>query len=153
MSAAVVVKRGSDRFNKVRKLAGGSPLTVKVATPDTNGGLLIIEHMHLVKGGPPRHLHPDQDEWFYVLDGEYIFEVGESRFTLGAGDCLLGPRQVPHVWAWVGDVPGKLLLVFQPAGQMEAHFELMEQRAGYVLDEKIAHAHGIIRVGPPLSVE
>jgi hypothetical protein len=53
------------------------------------------------KGGPPRHFHYDQDEWFYAIKGNFAFEVGEERFTLGPGDALLAPRLVPHVWAYL----------------------------------------------------
>jgi quercetin dioxygenase-like cupin family protein len=41
----------------------------KVLTRDTNGELFIIEHTTRQKGGPPHHIHPHQDEWFYVIEG------------------------------------------------------------------------------------
>jgi hypothetical protein len=34
----------------------------------------------------------------------------------------LGPRQVPHTWAFVGDSTGRVLISFTPAGKMEAFF-------------------------------
>lgn len=40
----------------------------KVSTLDTNGGLFIIENTDELKGGPPRHFHHEQEEWFYVID-------------------------------------------------------------------------------------
>jgi len=33
-------------------------------------------------GGPPKHYHEEQDEWFYCLAGEYVVEIGEQRFRL-----------------------------------------------------------------------
>jgi mannose-6-phosphate isomerase-like protein (cupin superfamily) len=48
--------------------------------------------------GPPKHYHEAQDEWFYCLAGEYLFEVGDERFRLAAGESALAPRRVPHAF-------------------------------------------------------
>ena len=47
-----------------------STLAFKVLTADTAGAMFAMEHNSRRKGGPPRHVHPHQDEWFYVLEGE-----------------------------------------------------------------------------------
>ena len=73
-------------------------------------------------GGGPRHLHHDQDEWIYVIDGEFEFEVGEKRFRLGAGESVFMPRKMAHVWACVSGKPAKIINVYQPAGKMEEFF-------------------------------
>ena len=98
---ALRVAAGEDRFGEHRGL-GISKIDFKV-TPQDESGLLILENTFHAKGGPARHLHYDQDEWFYAIEGEFIFEIGQERFTLKPGDSLLGPRRVPHVWAYVGD--------------------------------------------------
>jgi len=54
----------------------------KVSTEDSHGGLLVVEMTHHAKGGPGRHFHYDQDEWFYVVEGEYVLEVGQERIRL-----------------------------------------------------------------------
>jgi len=40
------------------------------------------------------HAHPRQEEWFFVMEGEVLFQVGERRVTLHAGESILGPRGV-----------------------------------------------------------
>jgi quercetin dioxygenase-like cupin family protein len=75
--------------------------------------------MNLVKAGPPLHFHPHQEEYFYVIEGEVRFAVGDQRLTLGAGDSVLGPRGIPHTFAAVEGKPGRLLIAFSPAGKME----------------------------------
>jgi mannose-6-phosphate isomerase-like protein (cupin superfamily) len=55
-----------------------STLAFKVVTQDTQGSLFAMESTSLKKGGPPRHVHPHQDEWFYVLEGEFIAEIGDK---------------------------------------------------------------------------
>ena len=91
-------------------------------------GLLVLENTFHAKGGPARHLHVAQDEWFYAVEGEFVLEVGSDRHRLGPGDSLLAPRGVPHVWAHVGDGRGRILIAFAPAGQMEAFFRVVTAR-------------------------
>lgn len=147
------VKAGQDRWGKERIIAKISQLFVKVSTKDSQGGMLVVEHRHDQKGGPPRHLHHEQDEWFYVLEGSYIAEVGTERYTLEPGDSVFAPRQIPHAFAFVGDKKGRLLIMFQPAGKMEDHFELLAGRPGFAQDPSTLPAYGMERVGPPLKIE
>jgi quercetin 2,3-dioxygenase len=118
-------------------------LNFKVATQDTDGRLFIFEATNTQKGGPPRHLHPEQEEWFRVLEGEYIIEIGSERMRLKPGDSVLAPRQVPHVWAFVGNGLGRLLIAFQPAGKMESYFQVVSNRPELQQDEATLTAHGM----------
>jgi mannose-6-phosphate isomerase-like protein (cupin superfamily) len=86
------VPAGEDRLGEHHTI-GISSTDFKVATKDANGGLFIMEHTNRKKGGPPRHLHHNEDEWFYALGGEYIVEVGSERFRLKSGDCVLAPHR------------------------------------------------------------
>jgi mannose-6-phosphate isomerase-like protein (cupin superfamily) len=131
---------------------GVIPLQIKVSSDDTAGSFFVFEHADMGKGGPPRHFHYEQDEWFYALKGEFAFEVGDERFTLRPGDSLFAPRMVPHVWAHVGDEPGTLLLAVQPAGSLEAFFmenSAMNQPPTPEEAERSFAAHGMRVVGPP----
>jgi mannose-6-phosphate isomerase-like protein (cupin superfamily) len=152
---AVHVADGEDRLGEQHTI-GVSTTSLKVLTRDTGGDMFIIQHANLKKkGGPPRHVHHNEDEWFYVLEGNYIAEVGTERFELKAGDSVLGPRGVPHAWAFVGDGPGKLLIAFAPANKMEAFFRENEKgrKDGvYVNDAAVYKAYGMELLGPPLSV-
>lgn len=150
---AVCVKHGADRFNEALKLGGANTYACKVATSDSDGALFIIEQKNLRKGGPPRHVHHSQDEWFYVIDGEFIAEVGSERFRLEPGDSLFAPRRVPHAFAHVGENDGRLLIGFQPAGKMEHFFHEIAKMPDYAKDEKLYRACGMELLGPPLAVE
>lgn len=151
-SAAVVVPSGADRFRQVRNV-GPNALSFKVSTQDTGGRLFILEAVNTRKGGPPRHLHYEQEEWFHVLEGEYFFEVGAEKTRLRAGDSLLAPRMVPHVWAYAGDKPGRVLMAFQPAGKMEPYFDVVAKHPELQQDAGVLAAHGMRLIGPPLRVE
>jgi len=63
--------------------------------------------------GSPWHVHPDEDEWFYVLEGEFTVYVGERRLSLPAGSFAFGPKGVPH--NLIAETDGaKALIGFQP---------------------------------------
>jgi len=148
----VRVAHGADRFNKKRTIAGANQITYKVSGQDTQGGLFLFEQVSLRKGGPPRHLHYNQEEWFYVMEGEYVFEVGQERMRLRPGDSLLAPRKVPHVWAYVGETPGKILIGFQPAGKMETFFQEAAKLPDFAADQKLYRACEMEIVGPRLPL-
>ena len=153
---AIYVPNGKDRFAEELMIWGVIPLQIKVSGEDTDGALFAFEHANMGKGGPPRHFHYEQDEWFYATKGEFAFEVGEQQFTLRAGDSLFAPRMVPHVWAYVGDEPGTLLLAVQPAGALEAFFRQGSEMTRPPTPEeadRIFAAHGMKVVGPPLQVD
>jgi len=150
----VRVPSGEDRLGE-RHVIGVSSTAFKVSTDDGAGALFVIEHASRKKGGPPRHLHHNENEWFYVIEGEYIAEIGSERFQLKPGDSILGPREVPHAWAYVGDGPGKLLIAFAPAGKMEAFFRdnaKPSKEGEYLNDAAVYRAYGLELLGPPLSI-
>jgi quercetin dioxygenase-like cupin family protein len=148
----VLLAAGTDRFGEQRGL-GISTIAFKVTTPNPSG-VFILENTFLAKGGPARHLHYEQEEWFYILEGEFLFEVGADRFRLQPGESLLALRQVPHVWAFVGQARGRILIAFLPAGNMEAFFrEVTKANAMPPQDPAIWRAHGMELLGPPLSIE
>ncbi len=148
---ALRLAAGQDRYGEHRGL-GVSTIAFKVVPQDSNG-LLILENTFHTKGGPARHLHYDQDEWFYALEGEFLIEVGQERMRLEPGDSLLAPRRVPHVWAYVGETRGRILITFMPAGKMEAFFrQVTRANAMPPRDPELWRAHGMELVGPPLAV-
>ena len=151
-SGGIMVAAGQDRFHQVRNI-GVSSTNYKVATSDTQGALFLVEHHNTRPGGPPLHLHYTQDEFWYVLAGEYIVEIGADRYKARTGDSVLGPRNVPHRFAFTGGSPGRLLIAFTPAGKMEEFFTLLETKAGqYTQQPALWEKYGMKLLGPPLTV-
>ncbi|HLL97190.1 MAG TPA: cupin domain-containing protein [Spirosoma sp.] len=149
----VFVASGKDRFNEV-------PGSVKVSGKDTNGDLCIFEGYSSPtqkKGwGPLLHLHHQQDEWFHIIEGEFLFQVGEEKFGLKAGDSLLAPRGIPHAFVKLTDDRSRMMTVYQPAGTMEAYFQAIRKFTGRPTDDdltKLFLAHGMEVVGPRLTPE
>lgn len=152
---ALYVPNGTDRFAEKFMIWGVIPLQIKVSSKDAAGRFFAFEHADMGNGGPPRHFHYEQDEWFYARKGEFVFEVGDERFTLRPGDSLFAPRMIPHAWAHVGEEPGTLLLAVQPAGSLEAFFmenSAMVRPPTPEEAERSFAAHGMKVVGPPLNI-
>jgi mannose-6-phosphate isomerase-like protein (cupin superfamily) len=139
-------------------LGGLTPHDTKLAPQDTNGQLFIAESSSpagnsALWSGPPLHVHRDEDEWWYVIEGQVHFQVGTERFILGPGESMFGPRGVPHGWA--RRAGSRMLEVFQPAGKMERYFiETAKLGRQATPDEqhRLFTAHNMRIVGPPLAV-
>jgi len=119
MFAGFSVAAGDDRLGEHIKL-GGDPNDCKVSAQDTNGAMCVFEFTG--GGGGPRHLHHEQDEWIYVIDGELGFVVGAERLRLTAGESIFIPRNTAHMWSSMTGRPAKIINVYQPAGKMEKFF-------------------------------
>jgi mannose-6-phosphate isomerase-like protein (cupin superfamily) len=149
------VPAGKDRFGKSISLFEGDNFYCKVSTKDTDGEIYLFESTRQKKGGPPLHFHYDQDEWWYVIQGEFLIKVGDQLFTARAGDSVFGPRKVPHAFAKVSEEEGKMLIFYTPAGKMEENFTAIgEGVTSKMTDEQRAEfrkAHGFEVVGPALT--
>lgn len=149
------VPAGKDRNEKTISLMEGDVFDTKVSTKDGKGDIYVFESKRIKEGGPSHHYHFEQDEWWYVLQGEFIFKVGETIYNAKAGDSVFGPRMVPHSFAKIGEGEAKLLMFFQPAGRMEEFFIKLSQGKGANLSEedqqKMREEHGFKKVGPPIK--
>jgi mannose-6-phosphate isomerase-like protein (cupin superfamily) len=67
-------------------------------------------------GGPPLHVHDDEDEVVAVLDGRLTFRVGDGEGTIGTGGLLWMPRRVPHTIANLDETPCRFLTFATPGG-------------------------------------
>jgi mannose-6-phosphate isomerase-like protein (cupin superfamily) len=153
----IKVDAGKDRFGESISLFEGDTFFCKVSTKDTDGDIYIFESIRDKKGGPPLHYHYEQDEWWYILEGEFLFKVGDQTFTAKAGDSVFGPRMVPHAFAKTNDGTSKLLMAFQPAGKMEELFNAVSKGVYAKMTKEEIHKfrqdHGVEIVGPALTYD
>lgn len=149
------VDAGKDRGGKAISLFDGDTFYTKVSGKDTDGDMFVFESTRIKEGGPILHTHYDQDEWWYVLQGEFLIKVGETTYNAKPGDVVFGPRRVPHTFAKIGEGDSKLLIGFQPAGKMEEYFQKIS--AGFAKNmtedqrDQMRKDHGFERVGPPIT--
>ena len=82
----------------------------------TGGRTCVVVETSPPGGGPPPHSHQNEDETFYILEGEYeILSEGQwHKFTKGEG--AHSNRGAVHTFRNSGPGPGKILIVISPAG-------------------------------------
>ncbi len=150
--SVVTVPSGEDR-NGEFKVLGPSKIAFKVSRKET-ADVLMVEITLEQKGGPAKHVHFDQDEWWYLLEGDLVIEIGDERFRIKPGDSLFARRNVPHTWANVGDSRMRFLAFLSPAGNAEAFFEnASKNRSLPGSDQNLWRPYGMEWVGPPLKIK
>jgi mannose-6-phosphate isomerase-like protein (cupin superfamily) len=125
----------------------------KVSSDDSGGACTVFEMNALPRSGPFLHVHHREDEWYYVLSGQFLFRAGDQEHTLLMGGSIWLPRGIPHVWANTATVEGKLILMCQPGG-----FEKFVDEMGNVpMDKKspdtmrdLMAKYGMEMLGPPI---
>jgi mannose-6-phosphate isomerase-like protein (cupin superfamily) len=114
--------------NKKTVVVLGEPVTTILSGEDTGGQYAIVESVTPPGGGVPLlHTHPVQ-ETFWVIEGEYEIygrDAAGNKYATPArvGEAVHVPNGSPHGFRNVGQTPGKLLFIFEPAGVMEDFFE------------------------------
>lgn len=150
------VGSGEARYGMHYKMKGVTlnTLDIKISGQDTDGELAVFEQTGLTpNGGPPLHIHPHQDEWFYVVEGEYLFQVGDEKHSMQAGDTIFLPRNVPHAFVQLTE-KARTIVSYLPAGKMEAFFATTDKWASPPTEDEIRKVfadHDMQVVGPPLN--
>jgi quercetin dioxygenase-like cupin family protein len=98
-------------------------ITVK-AGPDETGNAFSQFVVDDPRGsGPPLHVHHNEDETFYVLEGQITMFVGDERIDLEAGDYLFGARGIPHAYL-VRSERARMLVTISPSGSEQLFVSL-----------------------------
>jgi mannose-6-phosphate isomerase-like protein (cupin superfamily) len=93
----------------------GGRVAVKTAGDVTDGSFSQIEFADRLGTAPPVHIHHQEDETFYVVEGEISVFVDDERLEASAGDFVFAPRGVPHSYL-VRSERSRVLCTFSPAG-------------------------------------
>ena len=93
----------------------GALAVIKATSADTGGQMTLVEVTEHPGVEAPLHVHHRDDEGFWVLEGNVTFEVGETTIEASAGDCVFGPRDIPHRFK-VGDKGCRMLFILVPGG-------------------------------------
>jgi quercetin dioxygenase-like cupin family protein len=151
------VNSGEGRYGVHYKMKGITlnTLDIKISGKDTENDLAVFEQTGLTpKGGPPLHIHPNQDEWFYIVEGEYLFQVGEEYYEMKTGDTIFLPRNIQHAFVQLTE-KAKVIVSYLPAGKMEEFFSVTDSWTSPPTQEEIVKAfaeHDMKVVGPELTV-
>ena len=144
---------------QARSHPGTSPV-IKAGAADTGGLVTVAEEVVGPRTvGGPLHVHDQEDEFVYVIDGHLLVQLGEERHDLGPGCFAWMPRQVPHGFANVSDSPAHIVGGVMPGG-IEKYFaaqsSYLAQLAGPPDLERIVAiwaGSGARLAGPPIEVD
>ena len=91
---------------------GEVEIRVKASAETTGGAFALFEENEPVD--TPLHVHDNEDELFYVLEGEHVFQVGDEEHRAGPGQAVFAPRGVPHSQRRVVPRTGRVLALTSP---------------------------------------
>jgi mannose-6-phosphate isomerase-like protein (cupin superfamily) len=94
---------------------GDVTILVRVSAEVSGGSFTLLEEVPPL-ADTPLHVHRNEDELFYVLEGEHIFRVGEEEHRVGPGGLVFAPRGVPHSQRRVVPGQGRELVLVTPGG-------------------------------------
>ena len=157
MSTAVPIIRQHGEGEQMW-FAGGGTFTWKATAAETGGAFLLLEDRMERGKVTPFHLHPNEDETIYVLEGELLVDMDGEQHSVGAGGFFLAPRGVPHAFLVTSDTAR--VLVIQTPGTGEAFYRDAGEPIGSTGDatrpadwdrlRQVAEAsESIVVLGPP----
>ena len=98
------------------RLAFGDVIVLLRVPSEASGGAFSLFEEVPPLQDTPLHVHRDEDELFYVLEGEHVFRVGDEEYPVGPGGLVFAPRGVPHSQRRVVPGEGRELVVTTPGG-------------------------------------
>jgi len=144
----VVLPNTAPRF--LGPVGGEANTADMLATREQTGGTFgVWRYTSTIPGGPPLHIHRAEDEFFYVLSGEFNFQLGDCIKRAPAGSFVFIPKDVVHTFQHVGPEPGALLGTVHPGG-FEGLFQGLP-RADEATVRALFKKHGMEVIGPPLE--
>ncbi|MDP8914003.1 MAG: cupin domain-containing protein [Pseudomonadota bacterium] len=133
----------------------GEETLVKVSPADSDGQMAFFHLVAPPMSGPPLHYHTREDELFYVLEGELVFELDGERFTAVAGSTVYLQRGVVHRYQNFTNETARLLIVTTPGDFCGFFEELSAATPAGGMPEmtvlvELGEKYGIITLGPPM---
>jgi quercetin dioxygenase-like cupin family protein len=136
--------------------------TFKALSADTAGRLTAWEELLPHRSSPPLHVHHDEDEAWYVLDGELTFQVADATWSATAGSFVWAPRGLPHTFRV--DSPSARMLALAVPGRFDRFVAATGRPAesstlpptpdgppDMAALVSAAREHGVEILGPPLT--
>jgi quercetin dioxygenase-like cupin family protein len=133
----------------------GRDLIFKVTGEDTGGAFDYFIVEVAPHGGPPLHVHHNQEETIQVLKGQYKIRIGDEIFYCQEGGFAYLPPRVPHAFLNLTDEPGEIVVVYAPGGGHKFYEELGPMSRSAHPDREVIAAlfekYDMTLLGPPLS--
>jgi quercetin dioxygenase-like cupin family protein len=129
MASAVSVTRQSGDGEQLW-FAGGGLLTMKATSDETGGAYILFEDREVLGKSTPLHLHPNNDEVAYILEGEILVYVHGEEHLIHQGGVFVAPRGVPHAFLVTSETARLLCLTVPGTGWAEVFYRELCEPAG-----------------------
>lgn len=107
---------GGDELN-----LAGSQVFHRAKSGETDGVFSVVELVSEPGTGVSLHVHDNEDELVYIVEGEIEVTLGDQSMKASKGVMALLPRGIPHGYTNVGDTPSRVLDVILP-GKFDNYF-------------------------------
>jgi mannose-6-phosphate isomerase-like protein (cupin superfamily) len=129
-----------------RLIFGGTTIIVRASADMTGGAFSVFEESAPLLD-TPRHVHRNEDEMYYVVEGEHIYQCGDEEFQVGPGGLVFLPRGIPHAHRRVVPQAGRLIFMTFPGG-FEGFFRILAEASrsgdlGEAAYARASHDYGI----------
>lgn len=134
----------------------GITVRVKLNALESGGAASVFTTEDPARTGVPLHIHRNEDETIYVIEGSYKLRVDDDITDARPGQIAHFPRGVPHSYSNAGDTTGRLMIMTTPGGY-EAFFRDVDAlcRTGMPATEQVVAVgakHRLEILGPPLAL-
>lgn len=129
-------------------------VNILISGNETNNNISLFESTVQPGGSPPRHIHKDHDETFFVREGKFIIEIDKKIIKAEVGDISFVPRGTIHTFKNVGDTVGVLQYFFTPYLNMETFFKeviKLSMPNDKMALEALLKKYDNVIMGPPLT--
>jgi Mannose-6-phosphate isomerase len=124
----------------------GERCLIRVPAADTNGVYSFVEIVSEPGDGTPLHVHQNEDEYLFVLEGMGRFALGDRIFDAEAGTMVTLPKNVPHAWGNRSTSKLRIAVICHPGGAEDAMRIIAK---GEVVDiSALAAKFGVTVLGP-----
>ena len=136
----------------------GALLQRKAGAAETDGQFALLDQTMPAGYAVPRHIHLNEDEAWYLLEGSMTFYCGEHVIEAAKYGWVFAPRGIPHTFK-VGSNGARALTFTFPSSFAEFVAEMGEPAPQLTIPPpgrvdpqrlaEVAHRYGIEIVGPP----
>jgi quercetin dioxygenase-like cupin family protein len=108
-------------------LGPGDRYRFLVTGEETGGAYFAMEAFVPPGGGPPPHIHRNEDETFYVVEGTMDILLAGTWVTAAPGDFVNVPRGQVHRFLNTGDAVSRMIVTFTPSGMEDFFRETLDR--------------------------
>ena len=101
----------------------GSLMSFLASSEETGNGFNLMEYRSAPGHEPPPHIHLNQDELLYILEGEVQAYCQNMTLSVRAGESIFLPRNEAHAWYVLS--PRLRMLIFNQPGGLDRYFHAM----------------------------